>query len=139
MYLEEQLLIGLKGIKLEFQLYIYITLALLWWQLVRSRANIKRDITASEELGFWFFENPKISKMGLFSIKFLWLAIFLFPVYFAFEHSILKALAVLLVGNIGAIFIGEFLLKMGFPVKHILRLGAVLCPVLTIILIYTMV
>lgn len=124
---------------MEFQLYIYITLAMLWWQLVKSRANVKRDITASEEISFWYLENRKISKMALLNIKFLWLIIFLFPVYFSLEHSVLKGLAVFFVSNIGAILIGELVLKLGLPLKHILRLGSVLCPVLTIILIYAIV
>lgn len=124
---------------MEFQLTIYGIFGVFWWQLVRSQGHIRNDPSASEEIGFWFFENHKIARLGLLNIQVLWLIIFIFPIYFGYEHSFFKGLLVFVVMNTGAVFTGNLALSLGLPIKQMLTVSSIVCPILGAVLIYSMV
>jgi hypothetical protein len=124
---------------LELQLTIYGIFGVFWWQIVKSMGAIKSNPFDAQDLDFWIDGNPRIVRLALINIKILWPVIFLFPIYFGYKYSFWNGFLVFIVMNIGAVFTGNLSRSLGLPVKQLLTVASVVCPILTAILIYTLV
>ncbi len=125
---------------MELQLTIYGIFGVFWWQLVKSLGTIKNNpFDDSDEVEFWSEGNSRIANLALLNIKLLWLTIFLFPIYFGYKYSFWNGFLVFIVMNIGSVFIGNLAVSLGLPVKQILTVATIISPILTAILIYTLV
>jgi len=124
---------------MELKIYLYLTFALLWWQLAGSRSDMSKGVLdeSSPEfhsvLDFWL--NSPASSFAPSLLNFGAYFLLLYTLYFGYQNSILSGLVLLIIGNIGMIIFGKVLRSLGFPIKHFIYLAAILCPVLVILLV----
>lgn len=122
---------------MELKVYLYLTFALFWWQLVGSRSDMNKGDESNQEfhivLDFWLASPASSFAPSLLNFGAYFLL--LYALYFGYQNSILSGLALLIIGNIGMIIGGKVLRSLGFPIKHFIYLAAVLCPVLVVLLV----
>lgn len=124
---------------MELKIYLYLTFALLWWQLAGSRSDMNKGVfdESSPEfhnvLDFWL--NSPASLFAPSLLNFGAYFLLLYPLYFGYQNSVLHGFVLLIIGNIGMILSGKFLRFLGLPIKHFIHLAAILCPVLIVFIV----
>jgi len=121
---------------MDIALYLYLLAALLWWQIVgnKSKTLQQPELVSSVEQEFWFSNDPK----GLLAhvvANYFWIFLIAYPIYWGIKFSVVQAIVILLVGNIGIILLGAIFKKLfRLPEILLVHFGCVLCPVIAIVI-----
>lgn len=119
---------------MQFAIFIYLLTMLFLWQIVGNfSTTLQRPEDVSQaERNLWITNNS-FTVVGLILGKIFWIFALAYPIYWGMTQSIVQALILLFIGNIGIILLGG-IFKRIFKIPEIILayLGIVLCPFLMI-------
>jgi hypothetical protein len=119
---------------MQLAIFIYLLTIMLLWQITGNFAlTMQRpEDVSSAERNLWC-KNNVVTLIGIILAKGLWFFALAYPIYWGITQSILQAIILFIVGNIGVIIFAA-LIKRWFSIPEIILvyLGIVLCPFLIV-------
>lgn len=119
---------------MQVAIFIYFLTMMLLWQIAGNFTTTMQrpeDVSLAER-NLWG-KNNVFTLIGIILAKALWVFALAYPIYWAVTQSVLQAIILLIVGNIGAILFAGFAKKLlSVPEIILVYLGIVLCPFLMV-------
>lgn len=119
---------------MQLAIFIYLLTMLLLFQIVGnfSLTTQRPEAVSEAERSLWIRNNP-FTLPGLILGKIFWVFALAYPIYWGVTQSIVQAVILLFIGNLGVILLGGIFKRMfRVPEVILVYLGIVLCPFLMV-------